>query len=1051
MHITFLGGADEVGASSILLATGGRRLLIDAGIRLSPKTRWGLSGDQLPDLGAIDRAGGVDAILVTHAHTDHTGALALVAERYSCPIYATPVTIALSRVLLADARRIMQTRLDEEGELPLYDDVAVQKLLAAWVPVPFNTRFPLADGLIATFFPAGHIAGAAMVGIAGDQGRVLVTGDVSITAQRTVDGARLPPFRPDVLITECTYGGRLHANRATEERRLVDTVAQVVAAGGKVLIPAFALGRAQEVILTLSEFRRRGEWEGATVWVDGMVRAICQVYARFPEALPLALQERGALFFDKFTRPVERAEQRADLIWQADPLVVVASSGMLAGGASTAYARVLAKQPQNAILLTGYQDEESPGRHLLRLAQRGSGTLKLGKDKVDVQCRLGLYSLSAHADEGQLINLVEALEPSEVVLVHGDESARQSLWRALSKRGRSVHLPHNGQSLEFRLAPPPGVRRPSRIGGGQPLDARALWKGIAGPVGGGYFTTGELSQAWWGDEYHVEELEATLARDDLYFVPLSHRRGVYRARTKTQVELSLERRARMTAHDLSTGQLLILRDPQGKPYLARCAAVALDHFYVAGDPTTPRWPEALLAVIEPSRSQVDLAAVESLAESLLPTTLLPPNTPRPLDDILASLPDSVGDRIEAQAAVTLALLLAGAECTPEGYLLETGAMEPNQALAFIRERFPPTARLRRCGYHLDRRTITLAFDFPDVARERYADVIQGLPGDTGWQIEIDPQANQAALSELAREEAGRLGLHITKGPALHLDQKRVTITAHRGDADDEAMAQLCRQFRETSGYELSVQAAVASPASVSPGADRPPIPGQRWEINAAQAAIKQALAGSTLYRTSLKGGRIILSFISPQVGRRYQAEIEALAEQVGWPLDVNPQPNQGLILETARNLVRDAGWEIVKGPGLHQGRSEVKIRLVTPPDEAARAAVETAFEAQTGYRLVLDLPAAPVASPASQETAEIIVIPLDRIRLQRFHRSAQLKPEKVRKAVDRARRRGAISPPILVRRLRKGYLLLDGLYRLHAARQLGWEQIQATIEHGAGA
>jgi predicted metal-dependent RNase len=222
-----------------------------------------------------------------------------------------------------------------------------------------------------------------------------------------------------------------------------------------------------------------------------MVRAICAAYAQFPEALPLALQERGAMFFDEHTRPVERPDQRDALIWQTDPAVIISSSGMLAGGASIEYARAFARQPQNAILLTGYQDEESPGRRLQEMAAKGSGgTLRLGKQRVDVQCQLGTYSLSAHADEGQLVSLVEALDPGEVVLVHGDEAARESVSRALLARKRSVRLPHNGQSLDFRWGASPAERASQQrhpIGLGMPLDLRALWQGAAGPAGGGYF------------------------------------------------------------------------------------------------------------------------------------------------------------------------------------------------------------------------------------------------------------------------------------------------------------------------------------------------------------------------------------------------------------------------------------------------------------------------------------------------------------------------------------------------------------------------------------
>ena len=242
----------------------------------------------------------------------------------------------------------MQTRLDEEGELPLYDDLAVQRLLSAFVPAPFNAHLPLAEGLVATFFPAGHIAGAAMIGLESDEGRLLITGDLSISPQRTVDGARPPAFRPDVLIVESTYGGRLHANRAVQERKLVETVAKVTMDGGKVLIPVFALGRAQEILLILAEFQRRSELPAVPVWADGMVRAICQTYADFIDILPLPLQERGAKFFEGPIRPVQTNEQRNALVWQPDPVIIVASSGMLAGGPSLSYARALAGSPDGS-------------------------------------------------------------------------------------------------------------------------------------------------------------------------------------------------------------------------------------------------------------------------------------------------------------------------------------------------------------------------------------------------------------------------------------------------------------------------------------------------------------------------------------------------------------------------------------------------------------------------------------------------------------------------------------------------------------------------------
>jgi hypothetical protein len=217
------------------------------------------------------------------------------------------------------------------------------------------------------------------------------------------------------------------------------------------------------------------------------------------------------------------------------------------------------------------------------------------------------------------------------------------------------------------------------------------------------------------------------------------------------------------------------------------------------------------------------------------------------------------------------------------------------------------------------------------------------------------------------------------------------------------------------------------------------------EINAAYAALRAALAGSTLYRTSLTGDTIVLSFISQQVGQRYQVEIESLSRQVGWALAINPQPNQGAIIEAARKLMGGAGWEIVKGPGIRVERGQVEVRLTALPDEMARAQVDAELERQTGYRLVLAVSTLPSSSLARPESSDVVEIPLERIRLGAAQQGTVLNQDKVLKTVERARRVGKISPPIQVRRLRDGYLLMDGLYRLQAARTLGWERIEAIV------
>lgn len=1017
MEITFLGGADEVGASCILVEIAGRRVLIDAGIRPTPKARWGLAGDQLPDLSLIEQSGGLDAMLVTHAHTDHTGALELVSERYpAAPVYATPMTIELTRVLHQDARRIMAARLEEEGELPLYDEVATNRLMAAFTPVALNQPIALAPGLTATWFHAGHIAGAAMIGLASAEGRVLISGDISISPQRTVDGARPPRFGADVLILESTYGGRLHANRHVEEQRLAETVAAITAAGGKVLIPAFALGRAQEILLTLGEYQRRGELAGVPIWADGMVRAVCDAYSRHPDALPLALQEQGAAFFGGLIQPVQSAAQRNALIWEPGPAVIVSSSGMLAGGPSVAYARALAGRPENAILLTGYQDEESPGRRLQEMAQRGYGTLRLGKEKVDVQSRLATYSLSAHADTGQLVSFVETLDPAQVFLVHGDEAARTSMAEALRARGRRVRLPRAGQRFGFAFTPVVRPENAPGIGGGRRLDVRRLWEALARTVFDhageeGLYSLESLARTWWGSQpapnaRQLAELAEALAADACYFAADPTRVGAYRLRTRGQVELTLRRRSQIATHGDLTGRRLLARNVEGETVVGRVVGQMVDRVrleigaWEAGGEWIEVWPEEILAVLEDG-----------------------------------------ADAGEALAQLNAALRTIDAPV----------AMEPNQVLALANQHFPPGARLRRTGYRLADHVLTLTFDFPDVARERYADALAELASRTGWTIEIAPEANQAALNALVAE-CLPAGWEVRKGPSIHRIERRVAVTvAPPDDAARLHRADIAARYAAVSGYalDLAFVEGGANDDGAAPTGRRVASAGAAaLEINAAYAAIRQALSGTTLYKTSLKDGVIVLSFISAPVGQRYQTQIDALAHQIGWPLRINPQPNQSVILDMAHRLVRERSAHITKGPSIFLDRGEVAVTLDAALDAEAIAALQADFDAATGFRLDVSAPA-PLTSPPHvppTPTQPTVDIAIDQIRVRTAQQGMALNPAKLDNAIARVRRDGVVRPPITVRRVRDGYLLVDGLYRLRAAQVAGLSRVAAVVE-----
>ncbi len=507
MRLHFLGGADEIGASCLLVEAGGRRVLIDAGLRMGEARN-----DRLPDLARATDLGGLDAILLTHAHLDHSGAMPLVHGAYPrAEIHMTAPTASLLQVLLLDAVKVMESRSEREDEIPLYPKAAVEAFLGRTAGHPFLEPFALCSGdLEATFFPAGHVLGASAIGLQTPEGNLLVTGDASMVDQLTVPGMPRPRFSPHVMVCESTYGARLHASRRAEEERLALTVLDAVRAGKKVLIPAFALGRAQEVLLILRRALARQDAPRITVYADGMVRRICGIYEMHPEALSQTLRSRQqagrGLFYtaEGSVRPVKDPDERKEIL-AGPPCVIVSSSGMLAGGPSSFYARQMVKEENALITITGYQDEEAPGRRLQEIAAGASRELVLDGVRTKVNCRVETYALSAHADAAELAGLAAALGPRAVALVHGDGDARRGLAQRLAERKvREVYLPAAGETIECECAPVRRRRGILGIGGGRPLDEAALerlqrhlWD--EGPRGRTY-SAADLAGAWYGSE-----------------------------------------------------------------------------------------------------------------------------------------------------------------------------------------------------------------------------------------------------------------------------------------------------------------------------------------------------------------------------------------------------------------------------------------------------------------------------------------------------------------------------------------------------------------------
>lgn len=466
MSYTFtgLGGTSEVGASSYLYDLNGFRVLIDAGLRPTLQGK-----ESLPLLEVLDQQK-PHVMILTHAHLDHVGALPLVYRKFpKLPLYMTPATRRIALEVLSDAVRVA-----EQNRAVLYELGEATAVLAnAHLIQPFSpVRFEGGSGQF-TLFPAGHILGACGVLLESDK-KVFHTGDFSNIASLTADKAFFPPHQLplDLVVSEATYGDTNLPSRKSQVQQLIAAVKQVLEQGGRVLIPTFALGRAQELILILLNHMSGKLMPTVPIYLDGLVRSLTSAFEELLPQLPEALQKQAsASKLSPFKRwPVQLVEdndQRSKIINSSEPMIILASSGMLQGGPSPLYARALLQEAHSGLFIVGYQDEESPGRRLLELQQGGelmlptqtqrtpkhslksqTSNTKLTYEAVAVACTVARYYLSAHADRNGILNLLSWYPSKRAIFMHGEGGARMSLLEALRDE-REVYIPQNGEPIEF--------------------------------------------------------------------------------------------------------------------------------------------------------------------------------------------------------------------------------------------------------------------------------------------------------------------------------------------------------------------------------------------------------------------------------------------------------------------------------------------------------------------------------------------------------------------------------------------------------------------------
>lgn len=448
MEITFLGATGTVTGSKYLVTTASHRILVDCGLFQGLKQLRLRNREPL----AVDPAS-IDAVLLTHAHLDHSGYLPLlVRDGFRGPVYSTPATRDLCGILLPDSGHLQEEEAEHANRrgyskhrpaLPLYTQEDAELSLDSFEAVPFGQELDLGAGLSATFLPAGHILGAAMISLLGGGTSVLFSGDLG----RPVDPLLPPPAlvrEADYLLVESTYGDRQHEP--------VDPLDQLEAAirrtserGGVVLIPAFAVGRTRTLLYLLYRLKQERRIPDLPIFVDSpMAASAIRIFQEHPEEHGLSAAECEAVC--GVARATESVEESKEIDRMRYPRIIISASGMATGGRVLHHLKALASDARNTVLFTGHQAVGTRGAAMIG----GAKAIKIHGHYVPLHAEVGvLDNLSAHADAVEILDWLHHFEtpPRETFIVHGEPAAADALRLRIEEAlGWSVRVPEYRES-----------------------------------------------------------------------------------------------------------------------------------------------------------------------------------------------------------------------------------------------------------------------------------------------------------------------------------------------------------------------------------------------------------------------------------------------------------------------------------------------------------------------------------------------------------------------------------------------------------------------------
>ncbi|NLI62489.1 MAG: beta-CASP ribonuclease aCPSF1 [Methanosarcinaceae archaeon] len=437
VRVTSLGGAMEVGRSCYLLSTPESKIMIDCGVNVGSDENMSpyLYVPEINDFNELD------AIVLTHAHMDHQGLVPLLFKYgYRGPVYCTPPTRDMTILLQLDYLDVSQ----KEGKRPPYDREAIEQQLLHMIPLDYEEVTDIAPDMKLTFHNAGHIIGSAVSHFHIGDGlhNIVFTGDYKYEKTRLFDPAVNKFPRVETVVTEATYGSNAGTQPSLRvaEKNLQNIIKTTLDRKGTVLIPAFAVGRSQEVMIVLEESIRKGIIPNVPVYLDGMIWEATAIHAAHPEYLNAELkkqifQKGRNPFLSESFRPVDSKEIRDKIIEEKEPCIIIATSGMMNGGPIMTYFSKMASDELNTIIFVGYQAEGTVGRRI----QKGWKEIPMGDETVKVNMQVETVDgFSGHSDNRQLMDYIRRMQPKpeKVFTIHGDEKSCKELADSILRKLR---------------------------------------------------------------------------------------------------------------------------------------------------------------------------------------------------------------------------------------------------------------------------------------------------------------------------------------------------------------------------------------------------------------------------------------------------------------------------------------------------------------------------------------------------------------------------------------------------------------------------------------